>query len=99
MDFLLCREDQESFSSRNVTASVGTTAEIFSVKEEEEYGIANMVIKAEGRQRFKVIDIKRQTDGYICLFEFIPLNSNCRNFALVCSNGYFEVKQLKGPFS
>ena len=44
-------------------ASVGTTAEIFSVKEEEESGITNLIIKAEGRQRFKVQEIKRQLDG------------------------------------
>ena len=44
-------------------ATVGTTAEIFSVKEEEEYGVTNLTIKAEGRQRFKVRKINRQVDG------------------------------------
>ena len=46
------------------TSDVGTTAEIFSVKEEEEYGVLNLIMKAEGRQRFRVLDVKRQIDGY-----------------------------------
>ncbi|XP_071961670.1 protein cereblon-like [Antedon mediterranea] len=44
-------------------ASVGTTAEIYSVKENDENGLENMKIKAMGRQRFKIMDISRQTDG------------------------------------
>ena len=42
---------------------VGTTAEIFSVKEETEYGISTLRMKAEGRQRFCVLESKRQVDG------------------------------------
>ena len=44
-------------------AGVGTTAEIFSVKEDEKYGVVNLTMKAEGRQRFKVLETKRQIDG------------------------------------
>ncbi|XP_065058938.1 protein cereblon-like [Rhopilema esculentum] len=46
-------------------AGVGTTAEIFSVKEDEKYGVVNLTMKAEGRQRFKVLETKRQIDGVL----------------------------------
>ncbi|XP_072178020.1 protein cereblon-like [Diadema setosum] len=44
---------------------VGTTAEIFSAKEEDEGGVETMRIKAMGRQRFKVMETRRQTDGIL----------------------------------
>ncbi|XP_033122255.1 protein cereblon-like isoform X2 [Anneissia japonica] len=44
-------------------SSVGTTAEIYSVKEINEGGLESMKIKAMGRQRFKIMDITRQADG------------------------------------
>lgn len=54
-----------SFSSDrpNKFADVGVTCEIYSVKEEAEYGVSQMMLKAEGRQRFKVLDIQPQLDG------------------------------------
>ncbi|XP_078678417.1 protein cereblon-like [Branchiostoma floridae x Branchiostoma belcheri] len=44
-------------------ANIGTTAEIFSVKEEDEHGIETMRIKAMGRQRFLILETRRQADG------------------------------------
>lgn len=44
---------------------IGTTAEIRSYREEEEVplGLSALRIKAEGRQRFQVLETYRQTDG------------------------------------
>ncbi|XP_035215361.1 protein cereblon-like isoform X2 [Stegodyphus dumicola] len=57
------------FSGRafsNVLDPIGTTAEIRSFREEEEsYGGSVLRIKAEGRQRFEVIETRRQSDGMI----------------------------------
>lgn len=44
-------------------AEFGTTAEIYAFREEQEYGIETVKIKAIGRQRFKVHDIRTQADG------------------------------------
>eukprot|EP00057_Strongylocentrotus_purpuratus_P031067 XP_783498.3 PREDICTED: protein cereblon [Strongylocentrotus purpuratus] len=44
---------------------VGTTAEIFSAKEEDDGGIETMRLKAMGRQRFKVMETRRQADGIL----------------------------------
>ncbi|TSK42086.1 Protein cereblon [Bagarius yarrelli] len=44
-------------------AEFGTTAEIYAFREEQEYGIETVKIKAIGRQRFKVRDIRTQADG------------------------------------
>ncbi|XP_077862766.1 protein cereblon-like [Saccoglossus kowalevskii] len=44
-------------------AKIGTTAEIYSVKEESEAGIDTIRIKATGRQRFELIETRRQVDG------------------------------------
>ncbi|CAH1784300.1 unnamed protein product, partial [Owenia fusiformis] len=50
-----------------VLADVGTTAEIFSAKEEtdELSGITTVRVKAMGRQRFKVKETRRQLDGIL----------------------------------
>nr|XP_015930169.1 protein cereblon isoform X2 [Parasteatoda tepidariorum] len=57
------------FSGRtysSVLAGVGTTAEIRSYRDEEgSYGRTGLRIKAEGRQRFEVLDSRRQSDGVI----------------------------------
>ena len=47
------------------TVTIGTTAEIYSAKEEdsEATGIETMRIKATGRQRFKIVETWRQADG------------------------------------
>lgn len=47
-------------------ASIGTTAEIFSVKDEtdDRTGLASIRVKAKGRQRFKVIESRRTATGY-----------------------------------
>ncbi|XP_048589139.1 protein cereblon isoform X1 [Nematostella vectensis] len=51
-------------SNRNqLLSSIGTTVEIFSMKEEVEAGITTIRIKATGRQRFRIIDIRTQVDG------------------------------------
>ncbi len=49
--------------ARPQAANIGTTAEIFSVKEELEYGISTIRMKAAGKQRFRVLGCKRQLDG------------------------------------
>ncbi|KAM8867040.1 protein cereblon [Synchiropus picturatus] len=41
----------------------GTTAEIYAYLEEQEYGIETVKVKAIGRQRFKVHEIRTQADG------------------------------------
>lgn len=48
-------------------ASIGTTAEIYSIKDEtdERSGIATVRMKARGRQRFRVIEFHRQTHGIL----------------------------------
>ena len=42
-------------------AQFGTTAEIYAYREEQEFGIE--VVKAIGRQRFKVLELRTQSDG------------------------------------
>ncbi|GBM26111.1 Protein cereblon [Araneus ventricosus] len=50
----------------NVVDTIGTTVEIRSYREEEgEYGVNNLIIKAEGRQRFEVLETRTQSDGII----------------------------------
>lgn len=44
-------------------AAIGTTAEIFSMKEESDAGINTLRIKATGRQRFRIKELHRQVDG------------------------------------
>ncbi|XP_075997024.1 protein cereblon [Genypterus blacodes] len=44
-------------------AEFGTTAEIYAYWEEQEYGIETVKVKAIGRQRFKVHEIRTQADG------------------------------------
>ncbi|XP_034022548.1 protein cereblon [Thalassophryne amazonica] len=41
----------------------GTTAEIYAYWEEQEYGIETVKVKAVGRQRFQVHEIRTQADG------------------------------------
>lgn len=42
-------------------AEIGTTAEIYEYRDEED--MAGFCIKAKGRQRFRVIKSQRQVDG------------------------------------
>lgn len=44
-------------------AAIGTTAEIFSMKEETEAGVTTLRIKAIGRQRFRIAELRRGVDG------------------------------------
>ncbi|XP_063282725.1 protein cereblon isoform X2 [Pelobates fuscus] len=44
-------------------ARFGTTAEIYAYREEQEYGIETVKVKAVGRQRFRVLDTRTQSDG------------------------------------
>ena len=46
-------------------AAIGTTAEIFSMKEESDGGIVTLRIKATGRQRFRIKELRRQVDGCV----------------------------------
>lgn len=54
-------------------AEFGTTAEIYAYREEQEYGIETVKVKAVGRQRFKVHEIRTQADGWVEL-PHKPLN-------------------------
>lgn len=51
----------------HIIATIGTTAEIFSVKDEtdERTGLASIRVKAKGRQRFKVIESRRTATGIL----------------------------------
>ncbi|KAM4721659.1 protein cereblon [Rhinophrynus dorsalis] len=44
-------------------ARFGTTAEIYAYREEQEYGIETVKLKAIGRQRFQVLETRTQADG------------------------------------
>ncbi|XP_038628229.1 protein cereblon isoform X2 [Tachyglossus aculeatus] len=44
-------------------ARFGTTAEIYAYREEQSNGIETVKVKAVGRQRFKVLEIRTQSDG------------------------------------
>ncbi|XP_053576900.1 protein cereblon isoform X2 [Bombina bombina] len=44
-------------------AHFGTTAEIYAYREEQEFGIETVKVKAVGRQRFRVLEMRTQTDG------------------------------------
>jgi len=46
-------------------SAIGTTAEIFSMKEESDGGIVTLRIKATGRQRFRIKELRRQVDGWV----------------------------------
>ncbi|XP_069062458.1 protein cereblon isoform X1 [Pleurodeles waltl] len=50
-------------NGREIDARFGTTAEIYAYREEQEFGIETVKVKAVGRQRFKVMEIRTQTDG------------------------------------
>lgn len=56
--------DEESGSS---TANIGTTAEIFSYKDEtdEQTGLSSASLMAKGRQRFKIVETRRTTTGIL----------------------------------
>ncbi|XP_041417639.1 protein cereblon isoform X2 [Xenopus laevis] len=44
-------------------ARFGTTAEIYACREEHEFGIETVKVKAIGRQRFQVLETRTQADG------------------------------------
>uniref|UniRef100_A0A3B4F8W7 Protein cereblon n=2 Tax=Haplochromini TaxID=319058 RepID=A0A3B4F8W7_9CICH len=48
-------------------AEFGTTAEIYAYREEQEYGIETVKVKAIGRQRFKVHEIRTQVGAEFLL--------------------------------
>lgn len=52
-------------------ANFGTTAEIYAYREEQEYGIETVKVKAVGRQRFKVHEIRAQADGWVQFFQIV----------------------------
>ena len=62
----------QSYSGRRGSRSeqvsaMGTTAEILAVKHEEDEaaGVANLKLKAIGRQRFQVVESRRTAHGYV----------------------------------
>ncbi|XP_062400482.1 protein cereblon [Sardina pilchardus] len=52
-----------SESGEQQEAEFGTTAEIYAFREEQEYGIETVKLKAIGRQRFRVHELRTQADG------------------------------------
>lgn len=54
----------------------GTTAEIYAYREEQEYGIESVKVKAVGRQRFKVHEIRTQADGWVKM-SLYPWSGGC----------------------
>lgn len=54
-------------------SNLGTTAEIFSIKDETDdiSGISTVRVKAKGRQRFEVIDTHREVTGYASHFDHL----------------------------
>lgn len=44
-------------------AQFGTTAEIYAYREEQDFGNEIVKVKAVGRQRFKVLELRTQSDG------------------------------------
>lgn len=44
-------------------AQFGTTAEIYAYREEQDFGIEVVKVKAVGRQRFRVLELRTQSDG------------------------------------
>lgn len=64
--FLLCFRYSIEENTHNLV-SIGTTAEIYSVKDktDDRTGIATMTVKARGRQRFEIIETKRSATGFV----------------------------------
>ncbi|XP_068702174.1 protein cereblon-like isoform X2 [Montipora foliosa] len=56
---------RNSGNQSQLLAAIGTTVEIFSMKEETDSGICTLRIKATGRQRFKIKELRRQVDGIL----------------------------------
>ncbi|UYV67156.1 CRBN [Cordylochernes scorpioides] len=66
LKLLMCAPEVED-SSTSSLASVGTTAEVRSYREEhnESFGFSMLRVKAEGRQRFEILETRQQADGMI----------------------------------
>ncbi|MGH0158779.1 UNVERIFIED_CONTAM: hypothetical protein FKN15_045154 [Acipenser sinensis] len=61
-------------------AEFGTTAEIYAYREEQEYGVETVKLKAVGRQRFKIHELRTQADGLVEKYpRHIALASGCLN--------------------
>ena len=58
-----CRQSLEDYTTS--FAGIGTTAEIYSIKNEmdEGTGISTVRVKARGRQRFELLDYKGSITG------------------------------------
>uniref|UniRef100_A0A8C9YXE6 Protein cereblon n=1 Tax=Sander lucioperca TaxID=283035 RepID=A0A8C9YXE6_SANLU len=59
----IIQRDQAMQITMHYCLKFGTTAEIYAYREEQEYGIETVKVKAVGRQRFKVHEIRTQADG------------------------------------
>ena len=51
------------FDRRKLLTNIGVTCQIYSVKEESLYGVEQMCLKCEGRQRFRVLSKEVHMDG------------------------------------
>ncbi|XP_072027425.1 protein cereblon-like [Amphiura filiformis] len=63
--FGLVHDSRRRLTDEMTTVTIGTTAEIYSAKDEEDSGIETMRVKATGRQRFRIVDTWRQADGIL----------------------------------
>ncbi|KAM5313458.1 protein cereblon [Glossophaga mutica] len=52
-----------SSNAQEREAQFGTTAEIYAYREEQDFGIEVVKVKAVGRQRFRVLELRTQSDG------------------------------------
>lgn len=62
---LMMSKGNRSSDQRNSFAGVGVTCEIYSVREDSVYGVDQMSLKGEGRQRFRILSKQFQIDGVI----------------------------------
>lgn len=63
--YYCCYNFRSTGNHNQLLAAIGTTVEIFSMKEENEAGICTLRIKATGRQRFRIKELRRQVDGSV----------------------------------
>lgn len=70
----MCMCDCSPSDSGELEAEFGTTAEIYAFREEQEYGIETVKLKAIGRQRFRVHELRTQADGLANVYTYTYTN-------------------------
>jgi len=62
---MIMSKSRRSHDERKLFTNIGVTCQIYSVKEESLYGVDQMSLKCEGRQRFRILSKQFQMDGVI----------------------------------